>query len=428
MTLTTARRLDYPTLLTGLLCMQPLFALVVKGWSSGTLLLGGLACLLSLFLYRKSLAPSISGSTTRGWEFHAFWISNCLLFIFVAVSGLLRHDLRISNLDSPARFLLAIPVFILLRQLRVNITQMMTLCVTLALILTLLDQTLFPSKNPWASDRMSNHFADPLAFGYIVLSFSMMALTSLVYSMPRSRWLTLLTVIAFCAGVYMNIMTQSRTGWLAIPLGLGFLLYSKRKNLNTKSTIFILSITAAALLLIYGFSERVRLRIGAAISDITSYSLVGIAPDTSVGMRITFLRIASDMIAERPLIGHGDTQQKRPNVPEIVNSYASPHAINFALSSGFHNEVVTNAVQYGILSGIAALLLFLVPLAIYWKNLHASQTSNQYAAALGIVFTLTYFTSSLSTEVFGLKYTASLYALMTAILCAAATRTAPTDS
>lgn len=425
MTTTPARRIHRLTLLAWLLCMQPLFTLIIRGWSSATLVLGGLACLVALIVSRKVLFRAVPGSLSKGWEFHSFLLSNSLLFVCVALLGLVRNDVHPAMLDSPARFLFAIPVFILLRQLRVNITQTLLLCVTLGLLFTLADQTFFPSKNPWSKDRMSSHFADPLAFGYIALSFSMMALTSLVYPERPSRWRALLTVLAICAGIYMSIMTASRTGWLAIPLVVMFLLYLKRKQLNLRTTAISLCLVVAAPIVAFGVSENVRSRVNAAVNDVAGYSFEGIAPDTSVGMRITFLRIASDMIAEQPLTGYGDTQAKKPEVPAIVKTYASPFTIDFALSSGFHNEVVTNAVQYGVPSGVAALLLFLVPLAIYWKNLNNPLPSNRLAAALGIAFCLTYFISSLSTEVFGLKYTASLYGLMTAILCAAATRPEP---
>lgn len=421
-TTTPHRQFNYLSILAWSLCVQPLFTLVIKGWASGTLLLGGLACLIALIVSRKTLFSAAPDSAKNEGE-HAFMAVNSLLFISIALTGLIRKDLHPTSLDSPIRFLLAIPVFIFLRKLRINLTQALLICITLGLLLTLVDQIFFPSKTPWSTNRMSSYFADPLAFGYIALSFSLMALTSLVHAKRQSYGHTLLTVAAICAGVYMNIMTASRTGWLAVPLVIIFLFYLKRKQLNPRTTSIAVGLVVAAAVVAYGISENVRSRVSATANDIVSYSFEGIAPDTSVGMRITFLRMALDMIVEHPLTGYGDTQTKKPEVPAVVKMYASQDAIDFAMASGFHNEIVTSTVQYGLPAGLSALLLFLVPLAIYWKQLKNPHEGSQFAAALGIAFTLTYFVSSLSTEVFGLKYTTSLYALVTAILCAAATRT-----
>jgi len=408
----------YLILLTGLVCLQPLFVLVIAGWSSGILILGGLASLIVVLMSRYRLFDTPE-ALPKDCQFYLFLLSFSLLFILIFFSGLLRSNFHFAALDSPVRFLLAIPIFLLVRRVHIDITQTLTLFMSLGLIVTLINQLFFPSEHPWHLTRMSTHFADPLAFGYISLSFALTLLVSLFCAKPQSIVLLVLKMVAFCVGIYMSVMTESRTGWLAIPLVLTFLLYVKRNHLSFKSLAFCLLIVSSAGIVAYNSVEKIQSRIDAGMNELSSYSFQGVAPDTSIGMRITFLRIAYDMVSERPLTGYGNTHLNRPDIPETITTYASPFTIDFALSSGFHNEIVNNAVHHGLWSAFAALLLFLVPLGIYWQGLKKPSLITQHAAAVGIAFTLTYFVSSFSTEVFGLKFTASLYALVTAILCAA---------
>lgn len=418
------RKIDCLTLLAWFLCMQPLLVLVIKGWSSTILILGGLACLITIAISKKKLVDFVQ-PTPRGWELNAFLFTNSLPFLLIGMAGLLRNDLHAAQLDSPTRFLLAVPVFLLVRHLRTNIVHVLTIFVALGLLSTLAHQVFFPSPRLWDEMRMSNHFADPLAFGYISLSFALISLTSLGFSQTKELWLVILKIFAFGTGIYMSVMTQSRTGWLAAPLVLAFLLYLKREQLSLRAISISLLFALSGSIATYTISEKIHSRVDYMINELVDYSFQGVAPDTSVGLRITFLRIAFDLIVDQPVLGHGDTQIKQPVIPNVVKSYASPYAIDFALSSGFHNEVITNAVQHGLPVALATFLIFAIPFAIYCRGLRKPISSNNYAAAIGIVFTLTYFISSLSTEVFGLKYTGSLYALVTALLCAATTRDTP---
>ena len=175
-------------------------------------------------------------------------------------------------------------------------------------------------------------------------------------------------------------------------------------------------------------SPTVQQRAMLTVDEVRTYSFVGMAPETSVGLRITFARIAADLILERPLTGYGDTQKSPPPMPAVVQHYASRYAQDFALASGFHNEAITNGIQSGAAGALATLALFVLPWCIYIRAIRLGNGEQRAAGLLGMVFGITLFVSSLSTEVFGLKYTASYYALTTAVLCGLCLRFTNTDS
>ena len=66
------------------------------------------------------------------------------------------------------------------------------------------------------------------------------------------------------------------------------------------------------------------------------------------------------------------------------------------------------------------LMLLVVPLAVYMRGLRHGDATARHNAALGFAYGACIFVASFSTEVVDLKYTASLYALMTAVLCGGA--------
>jgi O-antigen ligase len=156
------------------------------------------------------------------------------------------------------------------------------------------------------------------------------------------------------------------------------------------------------------------------MNEVVNYSWQGMAPESSVGFRITFLRIASDMFAVSPWAGFGDNGYDLKSLPSPIYVYASPESIRLAFNAGFHNEMVSNAVRFGIGGLLSSALLFLAPLFIFIHHSASSSVIQRSNALLGLVFATCFFISSFSTEVFDLKYMASFYALTIAMLCASA--------
>jgi O-antigen ligase len=169
----------------------------------------------------------------------------------------------------------------------------------------------------------------------------------------------------------------------------------------------------------YALVPKVHERLDEAIGDVTSYSFDGQAPISPVGLRITFLRIASDIVVQHPIEGIGDTSHKPPP-PVSRFPYATQFAIDYAYGSAFHNQVVSDAVRHGVLGGLAAALLLIVPLVAYVRGLRHGDAQARHNAALGLAYGGVIVVTSFSTEVVDLKYTASLYALLTAVLCGGA--------
>ena len=99
------------------------------------------------------------------------------------------------------------------------------------------------------------------------------------------------------------------------------------------------------------------------------------------------------------------------NHPEL-NQYALQETQEFALRSGFHNEIATNMVRSGVWGLLSSSALFLLPALFFLRGLYSDSLQAQKVALLALGYLACTFISGMTTEVFNLKFTASFHALM----------------
>lgn len=396
----------------------PLFAMTVHGWTNAMLFL---AAALSVALLAAGRLPAFEPDTKP-----------LAMLVIVALaaplattvlSAVLRGDTYPAQFDGPLRPVLAIPVFLVAVRCRQDAGRWLRWTIPLALVIVSAHRAWFGQPARWPPIRVTTAFVDPLVFGYLSLAFALMALMaiSLRRGERSSRPEIIASLVAIAIGLTLCIMSESRSGWLALPVVIAVWLhlnvpFARRFGGATLAPVALFAavvIGAAA----YALVPKVHDRIQQTVEDVTGYTLAGPAPVSPVGLRITFLRIASDMIASHPIAGVGDTAHAHP-APASDFPYATPDAVRIAFDSAFHNQIVSDAVRHGIAGGLAAALLLLVPLVVYVRGLRFGDAAARLNASLGIAYGACIFVSSFTTEVVDLKYTASLYALVTAALCA----------
>jgi O-antigen ligase len=230
----------------------------------------------------------------------------------------------------------------------------------------------------------------------------------------------LLRAAGVLLGAYLSVRSGSRTGWLAVPLVVGAWAYhhwgrGRRLGLAAALSLALLLPLAAYLLI-----PVVTARVDAAVLQVVEYPWNGVlTEESSVGYRIAFLRMAADLLALHPWAGVGDTSIAPPLPPEAF-SYAAPEVVAKAFGSGFHNQIVSNAVRMGIGGLLATTALMVVPMLVCARGLRRGTAGARRDATMGLAYCTCVLVSSLSTEVVDLKFAASFYAVMTAALCGAA--------
>jgi O-antigen ligase len=399
------------------LAMAPLFLVTVRSWSSALLILCALACWLFL-LFNQNPSDHCTTKTNRQKLLMCFVLMAPVLG--VALSSWLRGSNVWPNYDSPSRFLIAIAIFVFATRQQINYAKYLQYTAPISLIITFLQQHLFTQPMLWGADRMATYFADPLVFGYTSMTLGLLSLTSIHLLGKDNLALVILKLLGAGIGLYLSVKSGSRTGWLAVPLVMVIVIYSRKLLTGRALHLLVLGLIGLLAFGAFGFSNMVQQRVLMGMNEVVNYSWQGMAPESSVGFRITFLRIASDMFAVSPWAGFGDNGYDLKSLPSPIYVYASPESIRLAFNAGFHNEMVSNAVRFGIGGLLSSALLFLAPLFIFIHHSASSSVIQRSNALLGLVFATCFFISSFSTEVFDLKYMASFYALTIAMLCASA--------
>ena len=416
-----------PRFLLGLLlCLGPLFLVTVRGWSNGILIAGALLCLVFLTIGRHGLRERTVRLVSPNNASLALMVTITLLapFLSVAISSALRNSLYSPQFDSPLRLCLAIPIFIFALRTNLNPAKFLQFAFPAALLITLGQQYLVTQPMHWGATRMATYFADPLVFGYVAMTFGLVSAVSINLLKKDTPLVVAFKLIGAVTGFYLSVESGSRTGWMAIPIVLTMWAYlHMNTNRGKRSHVFgVVALSCLLLVLTYLTSGTVQSRINLIASEIATYPTTGIAPETAVGSRITFLRIAWDLFSQNPWRGFGDTRFEQFPVPPKIMAYASATTLNIAFKSGFHNEIVSNAIRSGIFGLIAHAALFIVPFTVFLKKLKSDVAFDKAKAqaVIGATFVICMFVSSLSTEILDLKFMASFYALTIALLCGSA--------
>lgn len=403
-----------------LACAAPPFAMIVPGWASAMLFL---ASALAIALLAAGRLPAMDDDAVR--PARLVIVALAAPFVATVISAALRGDWYNAQFDAPLRPALAVPVFLVALRCRLDASRVMRWALPLALVVLVAHRMGFGQPARWPADRVTTAFADPLVFGYLSLGFALMCVMGISFrdgerSTPAQDAAAIAGIVV---GMTLSVLSGSRTGWVAIPVVLAVWLYFNVPPVRRAGPAMLPLVAVLATVAIgagaYAVVPKVHDRMHEAIDDIASYSFHGTAPVSPVGLRITYLRIASDLVAEHPLAGVGDTAHRHP-APASSFPYAGEFAVKTAFNSAFHNQLVTDSVRHGLEGGVAAALLLVVPLVVYSRALRSGGALARRNAALGIAYGACIFVSSFSTEVVDLKYTASLYALVTAVLCGGA--------
>jgi O-antigen ligase len=401
-----------------LLCIVPLFVLTLKGWANAVLFASAILSLL--LLWRGALPRAQLAEGDRAWV-TALLLSLVAPVVAVALSAALRGDARANQFDAASRFLLGVPVFLYVLRARLDAARRFDWLVPLSLLVAWLTLELLGRAERWPAGRDTTPAVDPLVFGYLSLAFGLMCLISITPALWKERrWASLAwRGAAFVLGAYLSVRSGSRTGWAAVPIVMTTWLYLNWGRGHPVRSLLVLLAACAAPVAVYLLVPTVHARVYQAWQEIVQYPWTGVAPYTSVGLRITYLRVAADLFALHPWAGIGDTSHTPVHLLPTF-SYASPEAHELAYHAAFHNQVVSNGVRFGLGGLLSAMALLLVPLAICIRQLRCAPGAQRRNAAIGFAYLTTILVSSFSTEVVDLKFLASLYAVMVAVLCGSA--------
>ncbi len=228
-------------------------------------------------------------------------------------------------------------------------------------------------------------------FGNSALIMGTMALAGAGWFREQGKWMIIVPVLAFVAGLIGSALSQSRGGWVALPfLGLVLIWYARR-YVSIKEIATMLALTLVIVGVIYILPQTgVQIRVNIALLDIEAYLNGHYSVDpskiSSTSVRFEMWKAAWLIFLDNPILGVGwgnyVVETKALIEQGIINQEASgyPHA---------HNQFLSALAKGGLLGFLAVAILLFYPLSIFLKYTHIKYQPeiNRFALA-GFIFIL----------------------------------------
>ncbi|MCC8400973.1 O-antigen ligase family protein [Paraburkholderia sp. MMS20-SJTN17] len=386
-------------LTTALLFLAPAVNLMWRG-GTGYCFFALVALALGAAIANRRMPGYFSALRTYRW----FTIG---MLAFVVGSGAQQLVLGYwlpREFDSVARFALALPVFLLLRQLPSrNLRVIGWGCAAGALAVASWAIINQPPGGWTDANRLNNPYTNAIPFGDTSLLLGFLAVFTLGWDNPRDWRVLAPRVLALVSGGYASFLSGSRGGWLAVPvfvvlLGMQYHWFTQKKRL----LIAMLAIVIAAGGLLS--TGRVQKRLAEVPNDVSMMHRG--ENHTSTGLRLELWNASLMMFSRHPVWGIG----KGHLVDELGAMAKRGEAKAEIVNERAHSDFFSTLAEMGAV-GVICLLLFYYGITVYfWRHRHAADPAIRAASYSGLAV-------ATSTVIFGLTIDV-LVPVMVAVLLA----------
>jgi len=275
----------------------------------------------------------------------------------------------------------------------------------------------------WPSEREFGRPVTPeynsVTYGNLMLLLSMLIMYSTRWTLtawPRAeRVLKWSVVVIVLIGF---VLTQTRTGWLALPFFL--LIWLVLNDLVTRparliaALALLVCVCVASLMLIPKMNERAK----EGYREVAECMSTNPLAFTSVCTRLQLWRTSMDMFYENPWLGIGKRSEfqaglitrvdKGMILPFVAEDFAEPHS-----------DMMMILATQGLFGGVAMLLIYFAPALFFFRRLKARQSINtRAAAAMGLAVCVGFAIFGLTELMFRGMRTIGFYSVMVGCLLA----------
>lgn len=391
-----------------LLLIYPILLLTLKGGMNGGFLLLLLISIGLIFTKRHSLRALWDRDTI---QYTAAMIS---LPLAIFISQSYHQHYSAHPYDAASRFLLAIPVFIALRRIRLTVVAALQYGFPLGAIAGLL------MAKDLGNGTIGNYFLIHIYYGDLALMLGALSFFSIDWTGRDTLVLRILKISGLLAGVYASFLTGARGGWIAIPVFLAIYYYFKVGKISGKWLAAVLILALTASLAAYSFNQNIHQRIDRIGSDIREFRQGN--PDTSLGVRAQLWKAAIVEFVQNPVVGVGPGNYWVPLDSMAKIGIITPIAAEVGHAQ-IHNEILSKLAELGVLGFLSIALIYLVPLKIFFRSARSALPQQKHAGTLGIVLVSGFIIFGLSVEILDLTMTSAFYSLTVAVLLAACLNT-----
>jgi len=388
-----------------LLFLYPTLMFAVKGGMNGAFLL-----LLLLSLGVLVFRPREMSGVVWDKEVTYYLLAMAALPIAIFLSQTYHHHYGGHPYDAASRFLLAVPVFLLLRRVRLNVVTVVQYGFPVAAIIGCL------MVKPIAQGRSGISTMDLIHFGDFELMLGMLSLFSINWTGRDALSVRILKVLGFVAGIYASMMSGSRGGWLALPVFLFIFVYFRLGKISLKTIVIMMLALVMTGFLAYTSSQTIHQRVDETVNNLTTFWQGNV--DTSSGVRLQLYRAAAEIVAQNPVFGVGPEGFKGEMDAMQQAGKITPLAADLGKGE-VHNELLSKTAGLGVPGLLAMLMIYLIPARIFYRALRAAAPTMRQSGLLGLIFVSGFMVFGLTVEVLNLTMAAAFYGLTIAVLLAA---------
>lgn len=392
-------------IVAGLLILYPALMFAVKGGMNGAFLLLLLLSLAVVILRPRGLSPILWHRETT-----YYLLSMLALPVAIFLSQSYHHHYDAHPYDAASRFLLAVPILLMLHRLPFNIVAMVQYGFPLSTIagcfmLKHIDQ-----------GRFGIATLDLIHFGDFALVLGVMSLLSLNWAGREAFLLRVFKLAGFFAGIYASMASGSRGGWLALPVFLLMFAYFRLGKISLKVLIAVPLILVIAGFIAFNFNSSVHHRVEDVVNDVSNFRHGH--SDTSTGIRLQLFQVAAEIALKNPIFGVGPDGFAREMEPMLKAGKVTALAADLGKGE-VHNELLSRAAGLGLFGLIAILSIYLVPARIFYRAMKSDSVKVRQAGLLGLVFVTGFMVFGLTAETLNLTMATAFYSLTVAVLLAA---------
>jgi O-antigen ligase len=267
--------------------------------------------------------------------------------------------------------------------------------------------------------RGINH---PIIFGDLALLMGVMPMAGLSWFRQQSRWHVLIPFAALLAGLLASFLSQSRGGWVALPVLAIIFVWHYRAHVARWKIISGLVLLLIFVVTVYQVPQTgVRETIYTTIDHVGRYLESDVtSPDraTSIGSRFEMWRASWILFVEHPVFGVGWGRYQEQTQLLVNRGLINQMAADFPHP---HNQFMSSLASGGITGFAGMLLLFIVLILIFWRGLVNSQghDSDKLSFALaGVILVVSFFVFNLSESFMERSRTVAFVVFYAAILMA----------
>ena len=338
-----------------------------------------------------------------------------LVFFAAATLSLVNSDdmgKSISRLERLLRFVGIVPVYLLLRQLKLDALKYLQWGVIVA------GPIVFWSSIVDVENGRADGAYNAILFGDFTILIAVFAMAiAVIYR--KQRWLMLLALISMTGALYASVMSLTRGSWLAFPVAglvvLAHFLYTSANRGERLKRLFLATLLFVSGTFVATNSTIVHERMTEAGRNLVQFASGGDG-NTAVGERLLMWKISYDIWQKNPVIGSGlgdyftDMQQiMAAGETTLITAYGEAHSIYFEFLA-----------TTGLL-GLITLLLALIALPLrFFISTYMSRREDVYlfAPVAGVLLVLTFAVFGIGQNWAGRSSISSVYVVLLALLMA----------